>query len=616
MTSTQPPPRPSAPSAPTSPAASAAVPVAAVPPTRRAIVSPLNLLALFVAAIGLAMLIAQWRQPREEPWHSAELTAARVQLLQEPRNEELKKTIRELDLALRTAYFRGLERDRRGAWLLLGTSVALIWLARRREAREATGPLPAPLPTVDRADEAARARQSVAVVAGVCGLFFAVIGWLAPRPAPVVVATAGGSTGTHVAASASPAPATSSGVGAATVANRYWPRFRGADGNGAVTNATLPLQWEMAAGKGVQWKTEVPLPGYNSPVVWSNRVFLTGGTRPSRLVFCFDTANGALLWQRPVTPTNAPVQPVEPPDQSGAAASTVATDGERVYAVFASGELGALDFSGQLVWQHRLDFSENGYGHASSLVVWNDRLLVQADQGQPEDAKSALHAYDTRTGKELWSVKRPVGGSWATPIVTTLGEVPALIVAGNPLLAAHRLDTGAELWSAKVLGGELAPSPVLAENLVVVASPGHAFLAVKTDGHGDVTTSHLAWRTEEQVPDVPSPVIGGGLIYTASTEGQLVCRELATGAKVWEHSCDTEFQASPLLVGERLYLFAQPGKVLVVATGREYRELATFELGEEVFATPAVAEDHLYLRTKKHLMRVGDAPARASGPMP
>lgn len=582
-------------------------------------------LAAFLLAAVVVMIGAQWVQPTEEPWHSPKLAAAREQLLREPKNEELKQAIRRLDLQLRQGYFRGLERNRRGAWLLLAAGAALVWVARKEVRRRSAMAAAQAYSLMDREGEARRARTSVAVVAGVCGVAFAVMGLLAPRPEALTLPNSGpvaatqATAGPNAAVSAgteAPRPTVSlAGPTAADLA-RYWPRFRGARGEGVVTHVTLPLTWDLKAGTGVRWKSEVSLPGYNSPVVWGNRLFLTGGNRQSRLVFCYDAADGRLLWQRPVTPTNAPVQAVEPPDQSGAAASTVATDGERVFAIFASGELGALDFLGTLVWHQQLDFSENGYGHASSLLVWNDRLIVQADQGQPEDGKSALHAFDTRTGKTLWSVKRPVGGSWATPIVGQVGDQPAVVVAGNPLLAAHRLDSGELIWSAKILGGELAPSPILADGLVVVASPGHAFLAMKLAGQGDVTASGVAWKTEEQVPDVPSPVAAGGLLYTASTEGLVVCRELSTGTKVWEHAYESEFQASPMILGNRLYLFAQPGKVWVLAAGREFKELAAFELGEEVFATPAVAEDRLFLRTKKQLICVGEAPAHAAAHAP
>lgn len=200
-----------------------------------------------------------------------------------------------------------------------------------------------------------------------------------------------------------------------------------------------------------------------------------------------------------------------------------------------------------------------------------------------------LHAFDTRTGNPHWATKRPVGGSWTTPTTLAVAGRTLVVTAGDPWLMAHDAATGTEVWRAKVLGGELAPSPVFAGGLIVAISPGHAFSAVKPDGTGDVTATHVAWKLEENVPDVPTPVVAGDLLITADAEGHVFCRELATGKAVWDHAFEMEFQASPLLAGNRIYLFAQPGNVFVFEAAREYRQLAAFEMGEEIYASPAVA---------------------------
>ena len=580
-------------------------------------------LAVFTLAVGAVMVAGQAVRPREEPWRSRTLDEARQKLLQEPKNEDIKKALREQDLELRRNYFAALQRNRTGGWLLLAAGVALVWLA-RESVRPQTPALPGALGLpADRERTGSRARTTVVATALVCGTTFLGLG-LADRTHLPSVATGGlsvaaGSAPHGAGASAASPAATPNSTGSATatpiapsgpspeVWARQWPQFRGPDSSGVLADAkaTVPESWDVATGKGVAWKSEVPIAGYNSPVVWENRVFLTGGDKKARLVFCYDTTTGALRWQRPVTPTNAPAAAVEPPDQSGAAASTVATDGERVYAVFASGELGALDFEGKLVWHKRLDFSENGYGHASSLVVHAGRLLVQADQGQAEDGKSALLALDVRTGETAWTAKRPVGGSWATPIVAAAGGRPLVFTCGDPWLMAHDATTGAEVWRAKVLGGELAPSPIFSDGLVVAVSPGHALVAVKADGTGDITESGLAWRLEQEVPDVPTPTVVGELLFTASTEGHVFCRELKTGTKIWEHAFETEFQASPLVAGERMYLFTQSGDGFIIAAGREFKELGTFKMGDEVYASPAVAAGRMYVRTKKTLYCLG-----------
>lgn len=592
-------------------------------------------LGVFLAAVAVVMVAGQWTQSREEPWRSAALAEARAKLLSDPKDESLKTTVRALDQELRQSYFRSLERNRTGAWLLLGGAVALVGVARfwcrttadlpdravrpgseastsglasagRMPGRPTGGAWVAP----DREQTRRRAVLTVWIVGGasVVGLFLAggLGGVRLPERGDAGVAEASGeSAGAGVGSGnhAEAAP-TSQGPSAENWA-RNWPGFRGPEGSGRLGEAGVPTSWNVKTGEGVVWKASLPLKGYNSPVVWNDRVFVTGGNREQRLVFAFDAGTGTALWARPVTPTNVPVAAIDPPDQSGQAASTAATDGERVFAVFATGEIGALDFAGNLVWHHRLDFKENGYGHASSLVVWRDRLLVQADQGAPEDGKSSLQALDTRTGKVVWNAKRPVGGSWATPLVIEHGGRAQVVTAGDPWLMAHDAVSGAEVWRANVLGGELAPSPVFGAGRIFATSPGHALVAVGCDGTGDVTASRLVWKLTEEVPDVPTPTLAGDLLFTANTEGHVICRDAATGAKLWDHAFEMEIQASPLVVGDRLFVFAQPGNVAVAKVARTFESLASFEMGEDVFATPAVAADRFLIRTDRNLYCVG-----------
>ncbi len=603
----------------------------------------LYVVAAFLLLVAAVMVTGQLRESREEPWRSPELAKARASLLSDPKNESLKGAVRQLDQDLRRLYFRRLERDRMGAWLLLGSGAVLVMLARMvsesgRSARGGTGRMPSTaagesvlsdprpkstgsdgLPVVwaapDRHMTTRRAGLTLFSITGVWVLAMLGMGLFWKVRLPRLPETA-------VAALAHP-ESVGSGVVTGVLAvsagptldeqARNWPRFRGADGSGRVAASDVPLLWDAKTGTGVLWKAALPLKGYSSPVVWNDRVFVTGGNREQRRVFAFHLDSGEALWARPVTPTNAPAPAIDPPDQSGQAASTPATDGVRVYAVFATGELGALDFAGNLVWHQRLDFKENGYGHAASLVVWNDRLLVQADQGAAEDGKSVLLALDTATGKMAWTAKRPVGGSWTTPLVITVGGKAQVVTAGDPWLMGHDVATGAEIWRAHVLGGELAPSPVFGGGRLFATSPGNALTALAPEGTGDITSAQVKWKLTDEVPDVPSPTVVGDLLFTANTEGHLICRDAGTGEKIWDHGFELEIQASPLVVGERMYLFGQPGNVMVVKAGRAFESLAAFEMGEDIYATPAVAGGRFLIRTDRNLYCIGASNAPAKG---
>jgi outer membrane protein assembly factor BamB len=161
-----------------------------------------------------------------------------------------------------------------------------------------------------------------------------------------------------------------------------WPRFRGPDGGGVCAHGGAPLTCDVKTGTNIGWTAAVPAAGYSSPVVWGDRVFLSGGDEAKRELMCFDAQSGKLLWEGGVPKTaGSPEKTPEVPEQCGMAAATMATDGRRVYAMFANGDLAAFDFDGHLVWSKFLGFPKNPYGHAASLLTWQDRVIVQFDQG-------------------------------------------------------------------------------------------------------------------------------------------------------------------------------------------------------------------------------------------
>ncbi|MBM3853393.1 MAG: serine/threonine protein kinase, partial [Verrucomicrobia bacterium] len=388
---------------------------------------------------------------------------------------------------------------------------------------------------------------------------------------------------------------------------RHWPRFRGPDGGGTAAGEA-PLQWNAATGAGVAWKTALPLPGHNSPIVWGNRVFLSGATREKREVYCFDATTGALLWQCPLEPPKTAGARGELSEDTGYAAPTLATDGRHVYAFFAHGDLTALTFAGRVAWTKALGLPRNPYGHATSLAVWEGRVLLQFDQGESEPANSRLLAFDGATGRQLWEKTRQTAATWATPIVVHAAGRPQIVTLGLPHVVAYAVADGAELWRAEVMEGEIAPSPIFAGDLFLIVVPGHKLVALRPDGAGDVTATHVAWHTEESMPDVTSPVSDGTWTLVATSGGEVVCLANKDGKVAWKKDLDLTVQASPAIFGGKLYVVAANGVTVVCAIGPEFRELARSELGEKVFATPAFAAGRLYVRGVKHLFCLAGSP--------
>lgn len=381
-----------------------------------------------------------------------------------------------------------------------------------------------------------------------------------------------------------------------------WPRFRGPEGGGVYTPGKPPITCDLAAGKNVRWKTPVPSPGFGSPVIWGGRVFLSGGDAASRRVMCFDLPSGQLLWNNPVPKAADDPGLTKAPDDCGMAAATVAADGGRVYAVFATGELAAFNFDGALAWSNYLKMPRNQYGHATSLLTWKDRLIVQFDQGDADEGLSKLHAFDGATGAVIWEQPRPAGASWSTPIAIEAAGRSQIITLAAPWVISYAPRDGAELWRANLLDGEVTPSPIFAGGKLLIVSPTIKMQALKPDGNGDVTDTHPGWIAEDGIPDVSSPVSDGELAFVIDSGGTLSCYDAGDGKKQWQHEFGEEFTASPSIAGGKLYLLGRKGALIAVQVGREFKELGRSELGEPVYASPAFVQNKLVIRGLKHLI--------------
>jgi outer membrane protein assembly factor BamB len=292
-------------------------------------------------------------------------------------------------------------------------------------------------------------------------------------------------------------------------------------------------------------------------------------------------------------------------DATGYAAATVATDGKRVYAIFAIGKLVACMLDGKEAWVKDFGKLDNSYGHGSSLLTCGERLYVLLDQAMAEDKKSRLYCFNGRNGEVIWETVREHPQTWATPIIVDAGERREVICSGDPWLAAYDAADGKELWRADILGGEIAPSPVFAGGHILVANSGAYAAAVRPGGSGDVTKTHVAWKMDEGLPDIASPLATAELGFLLTTDGLLTCVDMTDGKTVWEHEFDMAFSASPSLVADKLMITSEKGITIVVQAGREFKELGRNELGEPSRASFAFADGRIYTRGKKNLYCIG-----------
>jgi outer membrane protein assembly factor BamB len=557
---------------------------------------------LFCALICAVMVYEHFAAATEDPWKSPQLLALKEKLANDPKNEPLQKEIRQLDLQFRQKFRRRLALDKTGAWLLLGGALALALAAGKAAALGETPPLPQP--KTDAGEQfvkaSARARGSVAALAVVVAGSLAVIVLVNTSVLPAN--PAGG-----------PKPAGENGAAAAPVEaapalsefQANWPRFRGWDGSGVAAQTNC--------GTNVVWSSPIPAPGHSSPVVWGDRVFISGGTAAKREVFCYSATNGALLWQRAVENVpGSPAKVAEVPEDTTYAASTPATDGRRVYAMFGNGDLAAINFDGSVAWTKFLGPMKNSYGYATSLAIWETNLLVQLDQGDTPAEGSKLISLMGASGRILWERSRPVPASWATPIVVEAAGKTQIITLANPWVIGYAAADGEELWRAQLLQSEVVPSPVFAGGLIFLISPETRLIALRPDGAGDVTKTHVAWIAEGDIPDIVSPISHGDLVFTVTGGGIVKCFGTGDGKKIWDKFVDVDVEASPAIVGDRLIIVGESGLLVMLRAGREFQEIGRCQLPDKFKASPAFAGGYIFLRGATNLYCLGPEAAKPS----
>ena len=543
---------------------------------------------LFIVLLAGLLVITAVRGKVATLVNSKQVVKLHNELRTQPKNEELKQRIRQLDLQLRQETFDHLNLSHQSGRALIGGLIVFL-LCAHWTLRPAT---PNPLAWGARRPEQYRlARYGVATVFALVA-FAAVLASRASvrLPDSELVAQAP-ATNPEFRQQSHPYPSPTSQANEPLVTDaefrQQWPAFRGPTGAGSAPDANVSLPWH------VRWKTQVALPGMSSPIIWSNSVFLTGATDKEDRVFRFDAETGALAWSVAVAGPKPPTPKVT--EDTGLAAPTPVTDGRRVYAIFPDGMAAAFDFAGKPVWTRNLGPLDNSYGFAASPALYRDRLLIQFDSGDPADNRSRLIALDTRTGRELWQVKRPVAGSWTSPIIVEWNGQAQLLTCATPFVIAYNPLNGVELWRAPGLESDCAPSPILASNVVVAVAPNTAVLGVQPG------TTNVLWRVTEGVPDAPSPISDGQRIYLIDPSGTLTCLRQDTGKVIWTHDMDDHFYASPTLAGGTLILFSRKGVAYLVATGDSYRELGRFELGEKCNASPVPRGHLLFVRGQQNL---------------
>lgn len=547
--------------------------------------------AVFIVVVAALMATDRYLLKNLDPLDTPALKALTEKLERDAGNAALRQQVRELDWLARRAFFVRQWQLETGAMLLAVAGVVFVLALQLMASGRRPAPSPQPGPGGPPSwRTAARARRIIAI----SGALLLLAAWglhlrlggrsRAPGPqlaaAPPVAAVTN-----HPVAEGPPA-----GAG-------EWPSFRGPGGLGVATEADPPVAWDGATGTGVLWKAAVPRGGFNSPVVWGDRVYLAGADEQTREVYGFDADTGALLWTADAA--GVPGEPATLPHVSadtGYAAPSLAADGRRVIAIFGTGVILGLDTDGRRLWARHLGTPGNPYGHASSLLILRDTVFVQFDH----TGGSTLKGLDVETGRDRWEQTRGSAISWASPILTDAGGRLRLILSAAPMVAAYDALTGDELWSQDVLGGEIGSSPAYANGRVFAANQYAKAVAL------DAATGDVIWSAEDlDLPDAGSPVATDRHLFMPTSGGTFSCIAAADGSRVWSHDFDTGGYGSPILAAGRIYWVTAEGRTRIFKAAETFEPIAEPALGEASVCTPAAVGQRLYIRGVKHLFCVG-----------
>lgn len=545
--------------------------------------------ALFTLIISVLLIGDYVRLQKMDPLNDPILLELHEQLANTTGpNEAVAEQIRTFDLYARRAYFSNEEQRRTGGLLLLGGAVVCFI------ALKLAGLWKPKLPTVGKSDNPDHwelnhlFRQ---LMAGT-GIFLVVISlFLAFAVQSDLSTVLAVEQNRPNDSDTETAPQPSSPLSAMRT---NWPALRGFGNLGIAQATNSPTHWDTESGDGVLWKAEIPVFGFNSPIVWGNRIIMSGADEEGQEVFCFDADSGKQLWTRTI---ESSAEWPEVSEDTGYAAPTMATDGTRVFAIFASGDLTALDLDGNPVWQKNLGVPDNPYGMGSSLISDGQRLFVQYDHYDTQK----IMALDCATGEPVWHMPRH-HISWSSPTLIETADGMQLILNDEENVTAYDPASGKQLWTIKCLGGEVAPSPAFnGKDILFVANEYAQATALKLNGG----TPEIMWQYDEYLPEIASPVAAEHLFFIATSAGDIVCLDAATGEVKWEQEFSDGFSSSPILVGDRVYAIDLEGIVSIFEVAEEYTEIATIEMGEAVYATPAYVNNRIYIRGEEYLYCIG-----------
>ncbi len=398
-----------------------------------------------------------------------------------------------------------------------------------------------------------------------------------------------------------------------------WPGWRGPRGDGSSSELNVPIEWDGTTDKNIAWKTAVPGIGHSAPIVWEDKVFVTTCLQDTgdRLLLCFDRDSGAELWRKTVVTALLETKH----RLNSFASSTPTTDGVHVFVSFLKvdgstipapnvgnsrpvtpGEIlvACYDLQGKLVWSRTVGHFVSAHGFCSNPVLYQDLVIINGDH----DGDSYVLGLEKATGKTVWHTERiHKTRSYVTPIIRNVAGQDQLVMSGSKRVVSLQPRTGNPIWTIEGPTEQFVASMVFDGKRFYMCAgfPTYHVMAIRGDGKGDVTNTHVDWHVTNVRCYVPSPVVIGPYLIVADDRGTANCFDTETGKRHWQARLSTHFSSSLVTAGGIGYLIADSGETTLVRPDDDLEIVRTNDLGEQVFASPAISNGRLFIRAERHL---------------
>lgn len=551
---------------------------------------------IFTLIVAFTMLISLIQLKTMDPLDNPAIVSIKEEYDKDPENAVKAEQVRALDLMARKAYFSSRRQVETGSYLLIAGAVIFILCQRLIAGSEKTVPS---IPGEKQDQVTGNLRYAKYLAGSVAVLTVAAIisSFMLRKNLPDL----SGKSTAKAEKTEKKAEKKNSGIALAETykpdATNY-PFFRGQNSRAIAGGSGYPTEWNGENGTNVKWKIQVPKNGKSSPVIWGDKLFVTGAEGTSCEVYCIDKNSGELLWSASASGiAGEPSVPPETDNEAGIAVSTAATDGKSVCAIFANGNLICLDLNGNKKWAKNIGTPANVYGYACSVVIYESILIVQFDATD----KVSLMGFDTNSGELKWETIRRGRAVWSSPVIGTFNGEPQVIINGNPEVTAFNPVTGKELWSIEVLTGDVAPSLAL-NSRMVYAVTDYARLAALKPGPGP----SIVWEDNTFTSDVSSPVATENYLFISTGNGDVACYNAQEGDTLWTHYFMDQFYASPVVADEKVYFLDRSGEMHILKAGPQFELIAESPLGEPADCTPAYSDKNIYIRGRNNLFCISE----------